>query len=163
MALHVLVRYIDPSLPPINKIEKGDWIDLRASRIVVNGYAVDWTVPEQGEDYIEYRQGDELRIYLGFALQMPEGYEAHVLPRGSTFKNFGLIQTNSKGIVDNSFRGNDDQWFVPMAAFRDGRIERYDRCCQFRFVKKMEEVEFEPVEFFEDAKNRGSLGSTGVK
>lgn len=123
---------------------KSDWIDLRAAeRVEMKAF--------------EYRL-----IPLGFAMELPEGYEAHVLPRSSTFKNFGIIQTNSMGIIDNSYKGDEDYWFFPALALRDTVIEKGDRICQFRITEKMKEVTFHFVEKLGN-QNRQGYGSSGIK
>ena len=121
---------------------KSDWIDLKS--------AVD----------IELKAFEYTLLDLGFALELPEGYEAHVVPRSSTFKNFGVIQTNSMGIINNSYCGNEDYWKLPILAIRDTKIKKGDRICQFRIIKKMSSVNIEIVKHLNN-KNRGGFGSTG--
>ena len=121
---------------------KSDWIDLRAA-----------------ED-VELKAGEFRLIPLGVAMELPEGYEAHIVPRSSTFKNFGVIQTNHMGVVDESYCGDNDQWFFPAYALRDTRIQAGDRICQFRIM------EHQPALFFEEVdalghEDRGGHGSTG--
>lgn len=123
---------------------KSDWIDLRAA------------------EQIEFKAFEYKLIPLGFAMELPEGYEAHVLPRSSTFKNFGIIQTNSMGIIDSSYRGDQDYWFFPALAIRDTCIEKGDRICQFRIIEKMSPVDFKIVNHLTGA-NRGGYGSSGIK
>lgn len=123
---------------------KSDWIDLRASETV------------------EMKTMEFKLIPLGFAMELPEGYEAHILPRSSTFKNFGIIQTNSMGIIDNSYKGDEDYWFFPAVAFRDTKIEKGDRICQFRIVETMDKVFFKVVEQL-DNENREGFGSSGIR
>ena len=125
-------------------IENGDWIDLRSAETVTM---------EAGE----YRV-----ISLGISMKLPEGYEAHVVSRSSTFKKWGILLVNSTGIIDNSYCGANDIWGFPAMAFRKTTIHEGDRICQFRIVKKMPEVKFTEVEKMTDA-NRGGIGSTGVK
>ena len=100
-------------------------------------------------------------VPTGLYIALPEGYEAHVVPRSSTYKNFGIIQTNSIGIIDNSYCGNNDQWLFPAYALRDTVINKNDRICQFRIMKKMEPVNFVEVKELKD-KDRGGIGSTGT-
>lgn len=138
------IKYFDSGIERIQKIEQGDWIDLRAA------------------ESVEMRQGDFKLIPLGIAMQLPEGYEANVVPRSSTFKNFGIIQTNSYGVIDNSYCGDNDQWFFPAFALRDTCIKKNDRICQFRIVKKQPDFELEEVAHL-DNPDRGGYGSTGVK
>ena len=127
---------------PLQKIDKGDWIDLRAN------------------ETISLRKGDFRLVPLGVGMKLPEGYEAHVAPRSSTFKNWGIIQVNSVGVIDNSYSGNNDQWFMPVYATKDTTIQRNDRICQFRIVEKQPIFEFDTVEFLDDV-DRGGFGSSG--
>jgi dUTP pyrophosphatase len=140
--LQIKIKYFTPECT-IEKLKIGDWIDLRST--------ID----------IEYKAGDFNLIPLGVAMELPSGYEAHVVPRSSTFKNFGIIQTNHMGVIDESYRGDNDQWFFPAYALRDGKISKGDRICQFRIVQKMPEVEFIVVDTLGN-EDRGGHGSTGV-
>lgn len=126
-------------------LEQGDWFDLRAA-----------------ED-VEMKAGDFKLISLGVSMKLPDGYEAHVIPRSSTFKTWGILQTNSMGLIDNSYCGNDDIWKFPALAMRDTVIHKNDRICQFRLVKKMDfdRVVFNVVDHLDGA-SRGGFGSTGV-
>jgi len=94
-------------------------------------------------------------------MQIPQGYEAHIAPRSSTFKNFKILQVNSVGVVDESYCGNDDQWFFPAYATEDTTIKQNDRFCQFRLVEKMPKIEIEVIDDLEN-ENRGGHGSTGI-
>ena len=125
---------------------KSDWIDLRCA---------------SKEDII-MKAGEFKLIPLGVAMELPKGYEAHVVPRSSTFKNFGIIQTNSQGIIDNSYKGDNDFWFFPAYALRDTTIKFNDRICQFRIEKKQPDIKFEEVNILGN-NNRGGYGSTGTK
>lgn len=138
------IKYFNEDLIHIDKIVNGDWIDLRSS------------------ENVSLLKGEYYLLPLGVAMELPKGYEAHIVPRSSTFKNFGIIQTNSKGIVDNSYCGNNDQWYMPIIAMRDTTINLNDRVCQFRIVKNQEDITFETVDELESI-NRGGIGSTGVK
>ncbi len=142
--MEIKIKYFSEDIEKIKPISKGDWIDLRTS------------------ESIELKQGEFRLIPLGVAMELPKGYEAHILPRSSTFKNFGVIQTNSMGIVDNSYCGDNDQWFFPAFALRDTKIEKNDRICQFRIMKIQEEVSINFVTSLEN-EDRGGHGSTGVK
>lgn len=131
----------------IDKIErvdgaKSDWIDLRAAEDV----AMD--------------AGDFRLISLGVSMKLPEGYEAHIVPRSSTFKNFGIIQTNHQGVIDNSYSGTNDVWKFPAYALRNTTIHKNDRICQFRIVKKQPCIVFDEVDTL-DGVDRGGFGSTG--
>ena len=128
----------------IEKISQGDWIDLRAAETV------------------SLSKGEFKLISLGVGMILPDGYEAHIVPRSSTFKKFHIIQTNHMGIIDNSYCGEQDEWKFPALAVEDTIINRNDRICQFRIVKKQPEIVFEQVEKLSDT-SRGGFGSTGVK
>ena len=121
---------------------KSDWIDLSAA------------------EEVTLHAGDFALIPLGVAIALPEGYEAHLAPRSSTFKNFGIIQTNHCGIVDESYCGNNDQWFMPAFALRDTVIEVNDRICQFRIFEHQPTLTFEETDDLGN-EDRGGLGSTG--
>ncbi len=144
MTKQIKIKYFNSNLERPSKISKGDWIDLRAA-----------------EDVVLY-EGQYYTIPLGIAIELPEGYEAHIVPRGSTFKNFGIIQTNHCGVVDESYKGDNDRWFMPVYALKDCRINFNDRICQFRIIEKMPEIEFVEVESLEN-EDRGGHGSTGIK
>lgn len=143
MSERIVIKYFDPEIERIHKIAQGDWRDIRAAETV------------------ELKKGEFKLIPLGVAMQLPDGYEANVVPRSSTFKNFGILQTNSFGVIDNSYCGDNDQWFFPAYALRDTIIHKNDRICQFRIVKKQPEIEFEEVDHL-DNPDRGGHGSTGV-
>ena len=121
---------------------KSDWIDLRA--------AVEVTL----------KAGEFRLIPLGVAIALPKGYEAHIAPRSSTFKNYGILQTNSVGVVDCSYCGDNDQWHMPVYATRDVTIEKGARICQFRIMENQPQLHFTRVEHL-DAPDRGGFGSTG--
>lgn len=140
--LTIRVHYFSDDIPRLTAIEQGDWIDLRASETV------------------EFQKGEFKLIPIGISVQLPEGYEAHVAPRSSTFKRWGLLQVNSVGVIDNSYCGTNDQWFVPMYATRDTVVEKGDRFCQFRIMENQPPVTFVECETLSDA-DRGGFGSTG--
>lgn len=140
--LSVKVKYHTDMLP-IDQFENGDWIDLRAA-----------------ED-VEMSAGDFRLISLGVSMKLPDGYEAHVVPRSSTYRRWGIIQANHMGVIDNSYCGDNDIWKFPAIAIRDTTIYKNDRICQFRIVKKQPEFEFEEVEYMDDH-DRGGFGSSGT-
>ena len=140
--LSVKIKYHTDMLP-IDKFENGDWIDLRAA-----------------ED-VEMRAGDFRLISLGISMKLPDGYEAHVVPRSSTYRRWGIIQANHMGVIDNSYCGENDIWKFPAIAIHDTAIYKNDRICQFRIVKKQPEFEFEEVEYMDDP-DRGGFGSSGT-
>lgn len=141
--LKIRIKYLNDTIVPLEKIEKGDWIDLRAS------------------EEIELKQGESKCINLGVAMELPEGYEAHIVPRSSTFRKWGIIQTNHFGVIDNSYCGDNDWWGMPVYATRDTVIHKGERICQFRITEKMPSVEFEAVATLGNA-DRGGFGSTGT-
>ena len=126
----------------IKRISTGDWIDLRSA-----------------ED-VKLKAGDFKLISLGVSMELPKGYEAHIVPRSSTFKTWGIIQTNSMGIVDESYRGDSDIWKMPVYATRDTIIHKNDRICQFRIMEHQPAIEFEEVNHLEGVE-RGGFGVTG--
>lgn len=140
----ILVKYHDDELVRLEKKAVGDWIDLRS--------AVDITL----------NAGEFKIIPLGVSMKLPEGYEAHIAPRSSTFKNWKIIQVNGVGVVDNSYSGENDIWGMPVVAMEDTTIHKNDRICQFRIIKRMEDVEIAEVSHL-DGKDRGGFGSTGTK
>ena len=130
------------NIEEIKKVDKGDWIDLRVAKDV-------------------RLKKDEFKLVpLGIGMKLPKGYEAHIVPRSSTYKTFGVIQTNHQAVIDESYCGNDDQWYYPIYALRDTVIHKNDRICQFRIVKKQPKINFNKVEVLVD-KNRGGIGSSG--
>lgn len=144
MGLKLKVKYFDKEIEKIQKINKGDWIDLRSAADIF------------------LTKGQFALIPLGVGMVLPEGYEAHIAPRSSTFKNWKILQVNSVGVVDNSYSGDADQWMMPVFATEDTEIKKNDRICQFRIIEKMPEIEIEEVEHLND-KSRGGFGSTGQR
>lgn len=140
----IQIKYFTDKIEKLRYIDgKSDWIDLRAAQDV------------------ELKKGEYKLIPLGVAMKLPRGYEAHVVPRSSTFKNFGIIQTNHQGVIDESYCGDDDQWFMPVYATRDTVIHVNDRICQFRLMEHQPAIEFEEMQELEK-ENRGGFGSTGI-
>ncbi|MBP3198761.1 MAG: dUTP diphosphatase [Butyrivibrio sp.] len=143
MTKTIKIKYFNDKIEKLKYIDgKSDWIDLRSA-----------------ED-IDLKQGEFHLVPLGIAMEIPEGYEAHVVPRSSTFKNFGVIQANSMGIIDHSYCGDNDQWFMPVIAMRDTHICFNDRICQFRIMENQPQIDFCECEHLESA-DRGGFGSTG--
>ena len=139
--MEIKVRYT-ADIYPLEKTEKGDWIDLRAA-----------------ED-VDMKAGEFKLIPLGVSMQLPPNYEALVVPRSSTFKHWGILQTNHCGVIDNSYCGDDDVWMFPALATRDVLIEKNSRICQFRIQKKMNNVNFTTVDKLGNP-NRNGIGSSG--
>lgn len=139
----IKIKYFTPDITPIEKIDKGDWIDLRTAETVT------------------LKKGEYHLIPLGVGMILPEGYEAHIVPRSSTYRNFGVIQTNHMGVIDESYNGDNDQWMFPAYALRDTTIEKNSRICQFRIVEKQPAIQFQTVQSLNQT-NRGGFGSTGT-
>ena len=139
----IKIKYFSEEIERLGYVAgKSDWIDLRAAKDV------------------QLKAGEFHLIPLGVAMELPKGYEAHIVPRSSTFKNFGIIQTNHMGIIDETYCGDNDQWFMPAYALRDTQIHVNDRICQFRIMEHQPELSFEEVKELKSA-DRGGLGSTG--
>lgn len=145
MEKNIQIKYFTDKIEKLTYIDgKSDWIDLRAAK------------------EMELKAGEYAMIPLGVAMKLPEGYEAHIVPRSSTYKNYGLIQTNHMGVVDESYCGDNDQWHMPVYALRDTVIHVNDRICQFRIMEHQPKIVFEEVEGL-DAPDRGGFGSTGKR
>ena len=143
--MNIKIKYFDNEIDKITNIEnKSDWYDLRAAKTV------------------SIKKGEFSLIPLGVGMILPDGYEANIVPRSSTFKHYGIIQTNSFAVIDNSYSGDNDQWFLPVCATRDITINKNDRICQFRINKKQPMIHFEEVNHLNE-KDRNGIGSTGVK
>lgn len=139
----IKIRYFSPDIQRLCYIDgKSDWIDLRcAERTALTA-------------------GQFCLIPLGVAMALPAGYEAHLVPRSSTFKTWGILQTNSMGVVDNAYCGDNDQWKMPVYATRDTVIEVGDRICQFRIMENQPRLQFTECNHLSDT-DRGGFGSTG--
>ena len=141
----IRIKYHSDKIDKLTYIDgKSDWIDLRAA------------------EEVEFKAGEFKLVNLGISMKLPEGYEAHIAPRSSTFKTYGLIQTNSIGIIDNSYSSDQDIYRWPAFATRDTVVHVNDRICQFRIVKNQPKIVFEEVEHLGGAV-RGGFGSTGVQ
>lgn len=139
----IKIKYFTDKIDKLAYIDgKSDWIDLRAS------------------EEVTLKQGEFALVPLGVAMELPKGYEAHIVPRSSTYKNFGVIQANHCGVVDGSYCGDNDMLRMPVIAMRDTQIHVNDRICQFRIMKNQPEILFEEVEHLE-GKDRGGFGTTG--
>lgn len=162
MILEVKVKYFNTEMPKINKIDKGDWIDLRIDNIEQNGNLRPWQKDDEDHEFLYVTPNSFIKVKLGVAMQLPNGFEAHVAPRSSVFKNFKMILTNSVGIIDESYCGDNDEWIAPMYCFEGVKLYRYERICQFRLIEKMEKILITEVEKLNN-KDRGGFGSTGTK
>lgn len=139
----IRIKYFSDEIERLCYIDgKSDWIDLRAS------------------EEVTLKAGEFKLIPLGVAMELPKGYEAHLVPRSSTFKTWGLLQTNSMGVVDCSYCGDNDMWRMPVYATRDTVIHVNDRIAQFRIMKNQPQIEFEETESLGNS-DRGGFGSTG--
>ena len=139
------IKYFTDEIDELCYVDgKSDWIDLHTA------------------EEVTLKAGEFRLIRLGVAIALPEGYEAHITPRSSTFKNYGILQTNSMGVVDYSYRGDGDEWKMPVYATRDTTIEKGARICQFRIMKNQPALHFVRVEHL-DGPDRGGFGSTGKK
>ena len=143
--MKIQIKYFDKEIDKITNVEgKSDWFDLRAAETV------------------ELKAGEYKLIPLGIGMILPDGYEANIVPRSSTFKHYGVLQTNAFGVIDNSYSGDNDQWCFPAYATRNTIINKNDRICQFRINKKQPTFDFEEVEHLNET-DRGGFGSTGTK
>ncbi len=140
----IKIKYLNDDIERLRYIDgKSDWIDLRAA------------------ENVELKKGEFRLIHLGVAMQLPKGYEAHLVPRSSTYKNFGIIQTNHMGVIDETYCGPNDWWRMPVYAVRDTKINKGERICQFRIMQHQPEIIFEEGDL--TGIDRGGFGSTGVK
>lgn len=162
--MKIKIKYFSKDYPRLEKIAKGDFVDLRVDSIKKyndNRTSLDILNPQfKMGNPLTYQKGDVIKFGLGVAMELPKGYEAEIRPRSSTFKHWGLIQTNSIGTIDNSYCGDNDEWQIEFIAMRDGAINRFDRVCQFRIWEKQPEFDFVEVNKLEN-KDRGGFGSTG--
>ena len=143
MTKTIKIKYFTDKIEKLAYIGgKSDWVDLRSA------------------ENVTLKKGEFKLIPLGIAMELPKGYEAHVVPRSSTYKNFGVIQTNHMGVIDETYCGDNDQWFMPVIAMRDTEIHVNDRICQFRIMEHQPELVFEETEILGHA-DRGGHGSTG--
>lgn len=153
-------------------IKKGEWIDLKSAVTcqLISPYAHTLNGKREKREVVF----DDYKIPLGIGMKLPEGFEAHILPRSGTFNNYGSILANSQGIIDSSYSGPNDQWTYQAVALRDCIINEGERICQFRIQLSQKatvwqkikwlftnKIEFEFVDDYE-GENRGGFGSTGV-
>lgn len=140
--VQIKIKYLDDSIKRLTYVEgKSDWIDLAAAETV------------------SLKKGEFKLIHLGVAMELPEGYEAHIAPRSSTFKNFKILETNSVGVVDRSYCGPNDWWKMAVYATEDTTINKGDRIAQFRIIENQPKLNF--VESELTGQDRGGFGSTG--
>lgn len=144
MEPEILVKYHSDASRPVKQAHMGEWFDLRAA-----------------EDMV-LKQGQRYMINLGVSIAVPHGYEAILAPRSSTFKNWGIIQTNGVGVIDNSYSGDNDIWMMPVWATRDAEIKAGDRVAQFRIQRNQGSPQVKEVRYLGNT-DRGGFGSTGVQ
>lgn len=155
--LNVKIKYLDPDVTRLNKISQGDWIDVYSAETVF--------IPE----------GNRYLLPLGFCMKLPVGYEAHIAPRSSTFMKWGIILTNSVGVIDESYCGDNDQWMLSVYCLegkdkimlngvetKGSFINKNDKVAQFRIMRKMPLLNFVEVDSLGN-KDRGGFGSTGTR
>jgi len=141
--MEIKIKY-HADITPLEQKAGSDWIDLRAAETVV------------------IKQGEAKKISLGVSMELPEGYEAHIVPRSSTFDTYGLIQTNGMGVIDNTYSGEFDIWKMPVYATKNTIVNKDDRICQFRIMGKQPKIDFVIVNEMTN-ESRGGFGSTGVQ
>lgn len=141
--LDIKIRYLVEGLVDVEVTEIGDWIDLRSAF------------------NISLFKGEKTLIRLGVAMKLPEGYEAILAPRSSTFRKYGIIQTNGIGVIDSTYCGDHDEWMMPVVATKETFIHKNDRICQFRIQKKQPTIKFVKVDKL-GGNDRGGFGSTGT-
>ena len=165
------IKYFSKDYPRLERLSNGDWIDLRvdnikeweSGRFILTGKDKEKLASlPMLESVVKYEKGDIIKFGLGVAMELPEGYEAVVAPRSSTFKHWKLIQTNSFGVIDNSYCGDSDEWLAEFIAMEDGVIKRFDRICQFRIQENQPVFEFEEVETLGN-EDRGGYGTSGKR
>lgn len=175
MKIYIKKVFNDTTLPKI--ISKGDWIDLHSVEDVTFNHPVAFSRQRKTANGITTSTRkvcfDSKKVHLGIAMKLPDGFEAILAPRSSTFSKYNVMQTNSIGVIDNTYCGNGDEWMVNMIAFDSSEIHKGDRICQFRiqlsqnatiwqkikwfFTNKIELVEVDTL----SETNRGGFGSTG--
>ena len=173
--LEVEIKYHDKNMPKMVKLDRGNWVDCR----VIEGGKITFNIgtPNEKKEKLQwidcerdgektkkitYHKGDFLMLPLGISIKQPKGYEVNLLPRSSTFKNFGIIQANSMAVGDDTFISDNDMYHYPAIALADGEIYLYDRICQMQ-VNKTTNLQLNEVETLGDNKARKGFGSTGVR
>lgn len=142
--LELKIKYHDPELIHIEQNDNSSWIDLRCA------------------ENLELKAGEDKLISLGVSIKVPDNWEGQIVPRSSTFKNWGILQVNSKGIIESNYASNEDIWKMWVYAVRDTKINKNDRICQFRIAEKQPKLNIIEVDDME-YETRGGFGSTGVQ
>lgn len=153
--MDIKIKYHYSDMPKLEMTDKGDWCDLFTAEDIV------------------LTQGIEFKLIdLGVSMQLPEGYEANVAPRSSTYKNWNVLQTNSFGVIDESYCSDKDVWKFPLLFISTNgdlvdkenmtvTIPKHTRLCQFRINKKQPKLNFIEVDNL-DNEPRGGFGSSGL-
>ena len=166
--MEIKIKYFNKDITKIEKISKGDWIDLRnadktdMTSTLVASSEIAGAFEREYEYGVSIKAGHSALIHLGVGMILPDGYEAHIAPRSSTFKKYGILLTNSVGVIDNSYSGNKDEWLADVYATRDTFIPFNERFLQFRIIESQPAFNFIEVDKLNDI-SRGGFGSTGVK
>jgi dUTP pyrophosphatase len=137
----IKVKYKENS-PELTQTDKGGCIDL------------------YNYNDLTLKRGEFGFIDFGIAIELPQGYDAIILPRSSTFKKYGLLLTNSAGYIDNSYNGDNDYWLGCVYATRDIQIPAGTRCFQFRLVKTQPSLQIVSVDSLGN-EDRSGFGSSG--
>ena len=179
MKLKIKVKKLNKDIDLPKVIDKGEWVDLRAAETVHLNAPQAGTLKRYkvGREEVSHRDVEfsYTLIPLGVAMKLPKGFEAIVLPRSSTYTRYKIIQSNSMGVIDNSYSGNHDEWKFPAIAMSDTTIECGDRICQFRIQLSQKATVWQKIKWFFssgvkivevdnlDGADRDGIGSTGVK
>ena len=146
----VKIKVFEGGRKPESK--NGNWYDCYVRTANVNGVY-------PNSNIVRYAPGDIVVVFLGFAMDIGKGYEGYILPRSSTFKNTGLLLTNSMGLVDDSYNGDNDEWLAMFYATTYGAFKIGDRLVQIS-IKKSTPVDMEDVDQLGNP-SRGGYGTTG--
>lgn len=179
MKLKIKVKRLNKSIELPTIIDKGEWVDLRAAKEVKLNAPQAATLKRYKINGIEQSHRDVsfdiINIPLGIAVKLPKGFEAIILARSSTPKNFGIITANAMGVVDNTYSGNNDEWKYPVISLKDTSIKEGDRICQFRIQLSQKASIWQKIKWLLssgiriievenlDKINRGGFGSTNIK
>lgn len=178
MKLKIKIKRLNKDIILPEIIDKGDWIDLRSAETILFKAPQSGTLKrhkvEGKEELYRNVEFDSKLIGLGVAIQLPKGFEAVILPRSSTYKNFGIILGNMQGVIDNSYCGDSDEWKFNAIAFRDTKVSTNDRICQFRIQLSQKATLWQKIKWFLsngikvvevdelNNPNREGIGSTGI-
>jgi dUTP pyrophosphatase len=153
--MDIKVKYHYDDSPRLQMTDKGDWVDLYTAEDVIITNPVEFQL-----------------VNLGVSIELPEGYEANIVPRSSTYKNWNVLQSNHFGVVDESYKGDGDVWKFPLLFVLTNQsiidemndqlvIPKHTRLCQFRINKKQPKLNFIEVEHLGN-EDREGFGSSGL-